>query len=483
MNDNEKNLIRLFQNCTGEKVQSFSPLPLSGSSRRYYRITGKDKTLIGAVNNDLKENKAFIYLSRHFKKSKLNVPKIEAEDLKNNIYLVEDLGDSTLFELLQTGRKGNSIPEEIISLYKKAIEQLAAFQFSTKGLDFAKCYPRAAFDVQSIMWDLNYFKYYFLKLAGIEFNEQLLENDFALFTKFLLSADSKYFLYRDMNSRNIMVKGEDLYFIDYQGGRKGALQYDIASLLYDAKANLPQSLRDELLDYYLYCISKHKKVNKTEFLKYYYGFVLIRIFQALGAYGFRGYFERKDHFLKSIPYAVKNLEWLVRTGKLKIKTPYILDIVKKIIISPEIEKYQWSESPEGKLKVSIVSFSYRDKIPIDLSGNGGGFVFDCRGIVNPGRYEEFKPFNGMDKNVQDFLDNEPGAKEFIANTASLIEKSIESYLERGFSNLMVSFGCTGGQHRSVYSAERMAQHLAQRSDITIELKHTKFNTIKLYNNN
>lgn len=481
MNGIEKNLIRLFENWSGEKAVSFSPLPASGSSRRYFRISGKEKTVIGAFNSDLKENKAFIYLSRHFKKFKLNVPSIETADLKNCIYLVEDLGNTTLFEILSTRRNGNTIPDEVIELYKKAIGQLAAFQVSTKGLDFSNCYPRHSFDVQSIMWDLNYFKYYFLKLAGIEFDEQLLENDFASFTKFLMAADSKYFLYRDMNSRNIMVNNEEVFFIDYQGGRKGALQYDIASLLYDAKANLPQSLRDELLDHYLLSLSKVKKINKKEFLKYYYGFVLVRIFQALGAYGYRGYFERKDHFLKSIPYAVKNLEWLVRTGKLKIKIPYILDIVKKIIQSPEIKKYEWGDSPQGRLTVSIYSFSYKDKIPVDLSGNGGGFVFDCRGIVNPGRFEEYKPFTGIDANVKGFLDREPGAQEFIENTFELAESSIESYLSRGFGNLMISYGCTGGQHRSVYSAERLAEHLSKRNDIIIELKHTKLNISKSFN--
>lgn len=474
-------LQHLFENWAGEKPRSFSPLPLSGSSRKYFRITGTGLTTIGAVNPDLKENKAFVYLSSHFRRNKLKVPRVLAKDLDNGVYLIEDLGDTTLYSYLTEMRSGSHIPEEVIDLYKKVIEKLVLFQTSVKGLDFKKCYPRPAFDNQSIMWDLNYFKYYFLKLAKIEYDEQLLENDFNAFSKYLLQADSKYFLYRDMNSRNIMVKENEVYFIDYQGGRKGALQYDIASLLYDAKANLPQSLRDELLEYYLTCINKIKKVNRKEFLEHYYGFVLIRIFQALGTYGFRGYFERKDHFLKSIPFAARNLDWLVRNNKLKMKTPYILKILDKIIHSDEIKKYEWNGNPDNKLTVLITSFSYRDKIPVDLSGNGGGFVFDCRGITNPGRYDEYKQFNGTDKNVRDFLDGEPTAAEFLKNSFNLVERSIDTYLSRNWNNLMVNYGCTGGQHRSVYSAERLAEYLNRRSDLIVELHHIRLNINKSFN--
>ena len=477
----DKLLVKLFENWSGEKVITLSPLPLSGSSRRYFRIAGKSKIAIGALNNDIKENKAFIYLTAHFKKFKLNVPRIYAKDIDNGAYLLEDLGDTTLYSLIEDSKNKNGAHEGIIELYKKVIDQLVRFQTSTKGLNFDKCYPRHSFDSQSIMWDLNYFKYYFLKLARINFNEQLLENDFGTFTKYLLKAGPGYFLYRDMNSRNIMVRDNEVYFIDYQGGRKGALQYDIASLLYDAKAALPQSLRDELLDYYLEQINKIRKINKKEFLEYYYSFVLIRILQALGAYGYRGYFERKDHFLKSIPFAVRNLEWLTRSKKIKAKIPYLLSLLNDIIYSPEILKYEWSDTPAGKLKIKITSFSYREKIPADLSGNGGGFVFDCRGIVNPGRYDEYKLFTGMDENVKEFLDKEETAQKFIKNAIELVDNSINTYSSRNWNNLMVNFGCTGGRHRSVYSAERLAEHLAGRPDLIVELNHTQLNVNKNFN--
>jgi aminoglycoside/choline kinase family phosphotransferase len=481
MKEEEKKIISLFEQWSGEKLQGFSPLPVSGSARRYFRLSGIKTRVIGAYNKDIKENKAFFYLSSYFKKSRLNVPKVLAKDTNNGIYLIEDLGNTTLYSLLMEKRDNNCIPDEIITYYKRTIEALVKFQTTVKGLDFKKCYPRPAFDSQSIMWDLNYFKYYFLKLAKIEFNEQLLENDFTAFSKYLLQADSRYFLYRDMNSRNIMVKDNEVYFIDYQGGRKGALQYDIASLLYDAKANLPQSLRDELLDYYLDCLNKVKKVNRKIFLEHYHGFVLIRILQALGAYGFRGYFERKDHFLKSIPFAVRNLDWMMRNKKLKMKTPYLLQIVDKIIHSDEIRKYEWNDNSVGRLTVQINSFSYREKIPVDLSGNGGGFVFDCRGIVNPGRFDEYKQFNGMDKNVQDFLNGQPSAKEFLDNSFNLVDQSIDTYLKRNFNNLMVNYGCTGGQHRSVYSAEKLAEHLSKKPGLIVELNHTKLNVSKTFN--
>lgn len=477
----EEKLKKLFEGWAGEKVKTFSPLPQSGSARNYYRISGTSISAIGAYNPDLKENKAFIYLSAHFKKNKVNVPEVYAKDPESGIYLLEDLGDITLYSLLTENRSGNTIPENIIDYYKRTIDGLVKIQTGVKGLNFNNCYPRHSFDTRSIMWDLNYFKYYFLKLANINFDEELLENDFEAFCKFLLNADSKYFLYRDMNSRNVMVKEDKVYFIDYQGGRKGALQYDIASLLYDAKANIPQTLRDELLEYYLLSLSKIKIIDNKEFLKYYYGFVLIRILQALGAYGFRGYFERKDHFLKSIPFAVQNLSWLLRSKKLKISAPYLLSLVEQIVQSPEIQKYEWNDSAKDKLTVLITSFSYRNTLPVDLSGNGGGFVFDCRGIVNPGRFDEYKPFTGMDQNVQAFLDKEPTAQEFLKNTFTLVENSVDSYMNRGWNNLMVNFGCTGGQHRSVYSAERLASYLSRRKDIIVELKHTRLNISKSIN--
>ena len=470
-------LERLFKKWSGEKIINISSLPESGSSRKYFRITNNNKTAIGVYNTDKRENRAFIYLTKQFLKHKLNVPKIYSQDLDNSVYLIEDIGDVTLFSLIEQNRNGNLFNGEVIELYKNILEQLPRFQITAaKKLNFNNCYPRSKFDFQSIMWDLNYFKYHFLKLAKIDFDEQKLENDFNTLTNFLLSADCNYFLYRDFNSRNIMIKNGEPYFIDYQGGRKGALQYDLASLLFDSKADLPNNLRTEFSEDYLAYVNRIKKINKKNFLKYYYGYVLIRLLQMFGAYGYRGYFEGKMHFLKSIPYAVKNLEWLLTKSKIKstIKIPELFSALDKIVGSKELQKFKWQESPTGKLTVRINSFSYRDKIPIDFSGNGGGFVFDCRAITNPGRYEKYKSLNGTDKPVQDFLAVQPEVQLFLNETYDLIDKTVENYMERGWSDLMVNYGCTGGQHRSVYCAAKLSDHLKKKFDINVILNHTKF---------
>lgn len=471
--DHQQNLKLLFENWSGEKVKIFSPLPESASSRKYYRITGKNKTAIGAFNFDRRENQSFIYLTKHFLKCKLNVPKIYATDLPNNIYLLEDLGDQTLFSIMEETRREVALSKKVISLYKKVIEQLPGFQITaTKKLDYSKCYPTAKFDKQSIMWDLNYFKYYFLKLAGISFDEKKLEDDFRTLTTFLLQADCNYFMYRDFNSRNVMIKNGEVYFIDYQGGRKGALQYDIASLLFSSKADIPFKLREEFLEYYIASARKIKLIDKREFLKYYHGYVLIRLLQMLGAYGYRGYYEGKAHFLKSIPYAIKNLKWLLTNHPLKIKTPELFKSLNLIINSNEIKNFEWNDLANGKLTVRINSFSYRRKIPMDLSGNGGGFVFDCRSIPNPGRIEKYKPLNGTNKPVQDFLDDQPEARLFLKDTFDLVDKTVENYMARHWTDLMVNYGCTGGQHRSVYCAVRLGEYLQKKFDINVKIFHT-----------
>src|ERR1019366_599468 len=193
-----------------------------------------------------------------------------------------------------------------IAAYRKVVEVLPRFQVEARhDINYKVCYPRTSFDRQSIAWDLNYFKYYFLRLAGIPFNEQALEDDFSRLTKFLLGADRNYFLYRDFQSRNVMWRDGHPYFLDYQGGRRGALQYDIASLLYDGKADLPPELRQQLLNHYLDTLAGFIKLDRSEFMQHYHAYVYVRIMQALGAYGFRGFYERKAHFLESVPYALK----------------------------------------------------------------------------------------------------------------------------------------------------------------------------------
>ncbi len=423
--------------------------------------------MIGAVNDDLKENAAFIYLSNHFKNQGLPVPEIYGWKDDSSVYLQEDLGDHTLFSTLTGLQNGLEFPEDAIALYKKAINWLPKFQVKgAKLIDFRNCYPRPAFDKQSIMWDLNYFKYYFLKLSHINFDEQALEEDFETLCNFLLKPDSTYFLYRDFQSRNIMIKDNEIYFIDYQGGRKGALHYDIASLLYDAKADLPEYLRKELIDYYLDKLSEFVPIEKSSFLNYYYAFVYIRIMQAMGAYGFRGFYEKKLHFLLSIPYALKNLEYLLENHPIPIKLPVLTKVLNQIINSPVLRTIA-----QLKLTVNINSFSYKKGIPTDLSGNGGGFVFDCRALPNPGRLQGYEGKTGKDKEVADYLNSFKEVNEFSTHVLALVDQSVKTYQSRGFTNLMISFGCTGGQHRSVYLAEMLANYLKKYDNLTLELNH------------
>jgi hypothetical protein len=335
------------------------------------------------------------------------------------------------------------------------------------------CYPRASFDRQSIAWDLNYFKYYFLKLAGIPFNEQALEEDFGRLTRFLLTADRDYFLYRDFQSRNIMLRDGWPFFLDYQGGRKGALQYDIASLLYDGKADLPPELREQLLDHYLERLADFTKVDRQAFMRHYYAYVYIRIMQALGAYGFRGYYERKVHFLQSVPYALKNLRWLLHNVEIPVALPALTDAYKRMLAS---ERLQNPTGQADRLVVRIFSFSFHRRQPEDETGHGGGFVFDCRSLPNPGREERFQPLTGLDAPVAEYLGQQESVRLFLANALSLVEASLSNYERRGFKSLMVSFGCTGGRHRSVYLAEQLAQRLRGRNGVEVVVRHLELET-------
>ncbi len=462
---------RLYREWCGEEMLQCQEMPESGSYRKYYRISGKSSQCIAVYNEDKKENKAFLEFSKHFLSKALPVPQIFAEDNNQLIYLQEDLGDTTLFKHIESVRKGIIFPDDLLQTLKKVLDELIRFQvIGSKGFDYSYCYPREAFDKQSMMWDLNYFKYYFLKLAKIPFYEQELEDDFQRFTDFLLEADSSYFMYRDFQSRNIMIKDNKPYFIDYQGGRQGALAYDLASLLYDAKADFPPEIRNELREYYISKLDDYG-IDANKFKQHYFGYVLIRKMQAMGAFGFRGFYEKKTHFLQSIPYALQNLEYLLNTVKLPIEVPELWKVLHRLTKSETLKQYK----KEQKFTVSIFSFSYKKGIPEDKSGNGGGFVFDCRSIHNPGRYKEYFNLTGRDKEVQQFFEREDEMENFLTNVFSLVDKSVEKYTQRNFKNLMVSFGCTGGQHRSVYAAERMAQHLNNKYDIDVVLQHKQLN--------
>ncbi len=467
--DITEHLKQLFERWSKEKAVRIEPLPAHGSDRQYFRIFGAGKTAIGVYNPDIKENIAFLTFSKHFSEKGLLVPSIYDQELDKDIYLEQDLGDTTLFSFLTEKRQENGFSDEIISMYEKVVDQLPRFQVeANKGLDYSVCYPRKSFDRQSMMWDLNYFKYYFLKLAKIPFDEQALEDDFQKFTDFLLAVDRNYFLYRDFQSRNVMIVKDEPYFIDYQGGRKGALQYDLASLLYDAKADIPQEIRIRLLDRYLDRLEELTAVNREQFLQFYHGYVLIRLMQALGAYGFRGFYERKEHFLKSVPYAIKNLEWLLNHAEFPIELPALTAVWNGLVRSTILRQFG---DAHLRLTVRIQSFSYRRGIPVDEKGHGGGYVFDCRLLPNPGRYDTFKTQTGNDQAVIDFLKKEEEVRRFLKHVQAIVDQMVENYQHRNFTDILVAFGCTGGQHRSVYCANQLARHLKSKFQIDVEVRH------------
>lgn len=468
----EEQISNLFEQYSKHLPDQIIKLPPSGSYRQYYRIKSKGKNIIGAYNEDKAENIAFLSFTKHFYKKGLPVPQPLAEDLDHNTYLIQDLGDTTLLNYIQNLNYPREIHTNVIETYKLILEQLPRFQIlGNEDLDYSLCHPRNAFDRQSMMWDLNYFKYYFLKLAKVPFNEQELENDFNVFVDFLLTADCNYFLYRDFQSRNVMMLDGKQYFIDYQGGRKGALHYDIASMLFEAKTSLPPDLREELLEHYLTSLNNYLPISRDSFMHHYYGYVYIRLMQAMGAYGFRGLYEKKELFLQSIPPALNHLEWLLSHVKLPIQLPELTKVWEYLTESDYIRQLAKNHL---LLTITINSFSYRRSIPVDESAHGGGFVFDCRAVHNPGRYDEYKDLTGKDKPVQEFLSKEPEMNEFLEDVFKLVDRSIEKYLERGFTSLMVNFGCTGGQHRSVYAAEMLNIHLSQKfkeKDVVLRLQH------------
>jgi aminoglycoside/choline kinase family phosphotransferase len=464
-------LKQIFEEHFHAPVERVMPVQgeLGGSGRKIIRLSGAGLSAIGILYGVREENVAFLEFSRHFRKHGLPVPEIYGADLAHGAYLEQDLGDTSLFELLSKNRKGEEIAPQVVEAYRKAIGTLPRFQVEAgRDLNYKVCYPRGSFDRQSISWDLNYFKYYFLRLAGIPFSEQALEDDFSRLTKFLLSAARDYFLYRDFQSRNIMLRDSQPYFLDYQGGRKGALQYDVASLLYDAKADLPPELRQQLLDHYLDVLQGYVDLKREVFLQHYYAYVYIRIMQALGAYGFRGFYERKVHFLQSVPYALKNLRWLLHNITLPIALPTLMDAFHSMLAS---EKLQALASDADNLVVRVVSFSFHRGLPKDESGNGGGFIFDGRSLPNPGREERFKALTGRDAPVIDYLNQQESVHQFLASVMSLVDASVSNYQQRGFKSLMVSFGCTGGQHRSVYLAEQAAKRLRGRIGVEVLVSH------------
>ena len=471
MNDVTHNLGKLFEQKFDVKPDTFVPLPISGSSRRYFRITSGDNSVIGAYNLIARENEAFVSFTEHFMKYGLPVPQVIAREPDSHIYLLSDLGNTTLLDKVVEKSNEESFPDDLLTIYKRVVEDLIGFQvIAGRSLDFSYCYPRKKFDKQAMLWDLNYFKYYFLKPSGVDFNEVELEKDFQRFVEFLSGANNEYFMYRDFQARNIMMVGDDPWYIDYQGGHKGALQYDLASLLFQAKAALPDEIRGILLNHYIDKLEKHIDIDKEQFKTFYFGFVLIRLIQVLGAYGFRGLFEGKAHFIRSIPLAFKNLNWFFDNVNIPVPLPELNQALKNTMLS---DKFEIPVIKTENLTVNISSFSYKKGIPKDYSGNGGGFVFDCRALSNPGRIEDLRLFTGRDQEVIHYFEYKSEISDFLNNVFKLSGQSVKEYLKRGFKNLMISFGCTGGQHRSVYCSEKLAEYLNNNYDIHVILTHTE----------
>ena len=467
----QQKISSLYESWAGEPVKSILPLTRTASNRSYFRISSATKKAIGTYGPDPKENKAFVNFTKNFHSKGLHVPELYAENLSEQIYLQEDLGATTLYSFLLQNQ--GEFSEALLGMYKKVLKGLARIQVEgTKGLDYSVAYPRPDFDRQCMQWDLNGFKYFFLKLAGITFDEQALENDFNTLTDFLLSADRTYFMYRDFQARNIMLKKGEPYFIDYQGGRRGALHYDPASILFQPKAGIPFPIREELVSYYLDVIADMIPVDRKKFMDHFYGYVMIRRIQAFGTYGQRGLHERREYFINSLPIALQDIKWVLDNKELPIKTPELLRVLRMAIEDPRFQP-AGAQPNNGFLTVRVNSFSYKFGHPVDPSGNGGGFVFDCRFVHNPGRYEPYKKLTGRDEPVITFLKENSNMADYLNNIYHIVDEAVENYIERSFTNLMVSFGCTGGQHRSVYAADMLAAHLRQKYGVNVKLSHIR----------
>ncbi|MBN1950644.1 MAG: phosphotransferase [Bacteroidales bacterium] len=468
----QERILQEYSRLKGMEPDFLIPLPPTASNRKYFRLSKGNDSMIACYNPDRAENEAFLYVQKKLAGAGVNVPEIYFSDLENHLYFQQDLGDVMLLDLADTYRGKGS--REYLDWYKRVIGQMPAIQYKASlDFDFSMCFPRDAFDKQSVFWDLNYFKYYFLKLMYVPFHEQELENDFHRLADFLMDADTGYFLFRDFQSRNIMIRDNEVFFIDFQGGRRGALQYDLASLLFEAKARLTLDERRELLEHYLNVFSEYSFFDRVKFMKFFPAYCLIRMLQAFGAYGYRGYFEKKSLFLQSIPLALGNLNELLDTWDLGVEIPHLHSVLEKMCKDLKV-----TGLPESldKLLISINSFSYKKGIPQDFTGHGGGFVFDCRALPNPGRLEEYKDKTGMDAAVIEFLEKEQDVKDFLRWTGELVSASVSNYLERGHEHLMISFGCTGGQHRSVYCAEQVYKLIREKYDVRIKIRHIEQET-------
>lgn len=476
MKDTLQQLFRQYFNHEAESCKALTP---AGSNRRYYRLASHGHTAIGVIGTSTKENEAFLSIAAHLRENKLPVPKVYAVSDDHLYYLQEDLGDTSLFNLLMESQQKGGYNDTDMELLSQVMRILPDIQWrGAENFDFSHCYPSSELNRRGVQWDLHYFKYCFLKATGLEFEEEQLEDDFDHLATILLDEPSDTFMYRDFQSRNIMIRDGQPWFIDFQGGRRGPIEYDLVSFLWQARARFTPEMRNKLLKEYLHSAHRYRSFDENIFTTRLQYFVLFRTLQVLGAYGYRGYFEQKAHFVQSIPLAIDNLKTLLSENDFA-NIPYLTSLLQQMTALPLFEH---DHEPTG-LTVRIISFSYKQGIPTDDTGNGGGFVFDCRAIHNPGRYNEYKQLTGRNEPVIAFLDREEAMQEFLKHIYAVIDYSVEKYLTRGFKNLMVSFGCTGGQHRSVYSAEHLAKHLSQKYDIRISLEHREQNIKQVFNHN
>ncbi len=469
--------IKQLVNSLGKKVLSITPMPSSGSPRQYFRIKTKDgNSFVGVFHPDANENRTHFLLTQHFLKKGFHVPTIYTKSQDFKYFILDDLGDTTLLKYLEENK--NILPEDdLLKLFHRAIDDLLHFQIDgIKDFKTTYAYPVPEFNKRSIIWDLNYFKYSFIKTNELTFNENRLEDDFTTFAHILMQTNCNYFLYRDFQSRNIMLHNEHFWYIDFQGGRKGPLQYDLISLIYQAKAGLTIPQRDKLYNYYIKKLAAINPEIVADFEKYYSDFVLFRLIQVLGAYGFRGLFQRKPHFLESIYPAITTLKQQLQNNTILSEVPELINVLQQI--TKIKDNFKPLTAINNTLLVEINSFSYKKHgIPYDISPNGGGFVFDCRALPNPGRISELRNYTGKDKIIIDYFEQHKEITEFKTNVFNIVNKSINNYTKRHFTRLQVNFGCTGGRHRSVYMAEQLKKFLEKQKNISTIVKHFELENI------
>ena len=486
-------LIRLYKKWSGSVPKKVERLPKSGSNREYVRMYGEDgRSVIGVIGPSCAENRCFVYLSNHFKEKSLPVPDIYAFSEDEHYYIQRDLGTKSLYDALKDARVNNyNYGEREVELMSRALRLLAHVQVEgAKDIDYSKCLEPVLFNEEAAMFDLNYFKYCFLRTADLGFDEVRYQADMVRLAKDLVACSEglNTFRYCDFQARNILLDEHDNpYLIDFQDGQRGPAHYDVASFLWQASAHYPQTLREQLISVYIEELSKLMSFDEQQFREQLQLFVLFRIQQVLGTYGLRGYFERKKYFIDSIPAAIQNLRRVLLDGGCAAY-PYMESVLKCLVELPQfnetaadygaptLSKYD----DEGPLVVYVYSFSYQKGVPEDPTVHAGGYVFDCRSIHNPGRYEPYKTLNGLDKSVVKFLEDDGEAQIYLDSVYKLADAHIQRYLQRGWAHLMFAFGCTGGQHRSVYCAQHLAEYISQQYGVEVHLIHREQEVKKVF---